>query len=146
MVLVASKKSIQNIDLNTLTDGNFEKLALGEFRSVPAGQYAKEALTALKVYNKLESKFIFGKNVRQVLFYVESGNADLGIVYITDTKNSDAITLANIPYDLHSPITYQIAVVKSSQNISEAKKFINFLLTERAQNIFKDYGFIGIDS
>ena len=77
---------------------------------------------------------------------MESGNADLGIVYITDTKNSDAITLANIPYDLHSPITYQIAVVKSSQNISEAKKFINFLLTERAQNIFKDYGFIGIDS
>ena len=64
MVLVASKKSIQNIDLNTLTDGNFEKLALGEFRSVPAGQYAKEALTALKVYNKLESKFIFGKNVK----------------------------------------------------------------------------------
>ena len=124
--------------------GKFEKLALGEPGSVPAGQYAKEALISLQIYKKLEPKFIFGKNVRQVLFYVESGNADFGIVYITDVKNSSNITLINIPYNLHSPITYQIAIVKGSQNINEAKKFINFLLTKDIQNTFQDYGFIGI--
>ncbi|BDA39535.1 molybdate ABC transporter substrate-binding protein [Candidatus Atelocyanobacterium thalassae] len=146
MVLVASSKSIEKINLNTLINGDFKKLALGELRSVPAGQYAKEALISLKVYEKLEPKFIFGKNVRQVLFYVESGNADLGIVYITDLKNANDVRLTNIPYNLHSPITYQIAIVKSSQNIDEARKFINFLLVEKTQNIFQNYGFIGINN
>ncbi len=146
MVLVASNKSIQKINFNTLIKGKFEKLALGEPGSVPAGQYAKEALKSLQIYDKLEPKFIFGKNVRQVLFYVESGNADLGIVYTTDVKDSSDITLTNIPYSLHSPITYQIAIVKDGQNINEAKKFINFLLTESIQNTFQDYGFIGINN
>ena len=144
MILIASDKSMQKINFDTLMKGKFEKLALGEPGSVPAGQYAKEALISLQIYKKLEPKFIFGKNVRQVLFYVESGNADFGIVYITDVKNSSNITLINIPYNLHSPITYQIAIVKGSQNINEAKKFINFLLTKDIQNTFQDYGFIGI--
>ncbi len=142
VVLVTPKDSEELVTFETLPTAKLDKIALGEPDSVPAGQYGKEVLTSLKSYDKLTPKLVYGKDVRQVLFYVETGNVDAGIVYGTDAKISDKVTvIATAPKGSHSPIVYPVAVVKESKNPEEAKKFVNFLLEEKAQAVFEDYGF-----
>lgn len=142
IVLVVPRNSTDTVTFDSLPTAKLEKIALGKPESVPAGQYGKEVLTSLKSYDKLTPKLVYGKNVRQVLFYVETGNVDAGIVYSTDAKISDKVTVTDTaPKGSHSPIIYPVAVVKESKNPEEAQKFINFLLSEKAQAVFEDYGF-----
>ncbi|MEM8778567.1 MAG: molybdate ABC transporter substrate-binding protein [Cyanobacteria bacterium P01_G01_bin.49] len=142
VVLVVPKESNQAATFETLPTTNFEKIALGDPGSVPAGQYGKEVLTSLKSYDKLMPKLVFGKDVRQVLFYVETGNVDAGIVYGTDAKISDEVKIvATASKESHSPIVYPVAVVEDSKNSDEAKEFIDFLFSDQAVKIFRDYGF-----
>jgi molybdate transport system substrate-binding protein len=119
-----------------------QRIAIGEPRTVPAGDYAAELLTNLGIYQQLESKLVFGNNVRQVLTFVETGNVDAGIVYLTDAKFSQNVTLIQIaPENLHSPIIYPIAVVKSSKNVEYAEDYMQFLFSKTAQSVFEKYGF-----
>ncbi|MGL5000281.1 MAG: molybdate ABC transporter substrate-binding protein [Cetobacterium sp.] len=100
-------------------------LAIGDPKYVPAGVYAEEVL---KNSNLKNYSLVYGKDVRSVLSYVELGEADLGIVYLTDTKllkNSEIIEIFSD--NSHSPIEYSIGVSSLSKNKIEAGKFINFL-------------------
>lgn len=130
-----------------LTNNKVSKIAIGEPESVPAGQYAKEVLTSLNLYKSLENKLVFTKDVRQVLSYVETGNVDAGIVYATDAKLSDKIKeVAIATENTHSPIIYPVAILKDSKNLEAAQSFIDFLFSETAKNIFKNYGFNPINN
>jgi len=85
---------------------------------------------------------VYAKDVKEVLAWVESGNADAGMVYESDaraSKNVKVVALA--PKDSHSPINYPGAVIKNSKQSEEAKKFLAFLLSEEAQSVFEKYGF-----
>lgn len=117
-------------------------VAIGEPHTVPAGKYAQEVLTHLGLYDQLKSKFVLAKDVRQVLTYVATGNADAGIVYATDAKISSQVKVVAVaPEDSHSPVVYPVAVLKSAKNPASAKSFVEFLLSASAQNIFQKYGF-----
>jgi molybdate transport system substrate-binding protein len=110
---------------------------------VPAGAYAKEVLEFLRLYQALESKFIFAKDVRQVLAYVETGNVDAGMVYRTDANISNRVKIIEIaPEDTHSPIAYPVAIIRESKNPEAAQEFVQFLFSQPAQEIFKKYGFM----
>lgn len=76
-----------------LTDKAVKKVAVGQPETVPAGQYAKETLTARKVWDTLQDKLVYAKDVRQVLTYVETGNVDAGFVYKTDALTSKKVKL-----------------------------------------------------
>ncbi|MGL4999205.1 MAG: molybdate ABC transporter substrate-binding protein [Cetobacterium sp.] len=100
-------------------------LAIGDPKYVPAGSYATEVLKNNSLNNY---SLVYGKDVRSVLSYVELGEADLGIVYLTDTrflKNSKVIQIFD--KNLHTPIEYSIGISSSSKNKEEAKNFIKFL-------------------
>lgn len=119
-----------------------DKVAIGEPASVPAGQYAQEVLTALNLFDALDSQLVFGKHVRQVLAYVETGNVDAGIVYATDAKLTDRVTvITTAPANTHSPIIYPIAIVQDSDAVAEAEAFLDFLGSDTAIAIFQEYGF-----
>jgi molybdate transport system substrate-binding protein len=137
---VASQLAIT--DLAQLKTADISHFAIGEFRSVPAGQYAEEALKKLALFDALKSKFVFGNSVRGVLSAVESGNAEVGIVYATDAALSDRVrVVVSIPPSAHSPIVYPIAAVKSTPHAEAAETFIRFLKAEAAQEIFEEFGF-----
>jgi molybdate transport system substrate-binding protein len=122
-------------------------IAVGEPQSVPAGKYAQEVLTHFGLYDQLKPKFVLGKDVRQVLTYVATGNADAGIVYATDALTTKDVTVAaTAPEDSHSPVVYPIAAIKASQNPAAAKAFIEFLLDAKARAIFEKYGFVAAGS
>jgi molybdate transport system substrate-binding protein len=126
-----------------LKDAKVKKIAIGEPRSVPAGQYAQQVLEKLKIWSEIKSKLVFANNVRQVLASVESGNADAGLVYITDAKISDKVkVVVTADEKYHSPIIYPLAVVKRSKNVDAAKEFSQFLSSNQAKTVFKKYGFI----
>ena len=130
-------------DLDTLATDKVEKLAIGDPESVPAGKYAKEVLDNTKLYDKVENKLVLAKDVKEVLAWVASGNADVGFVYLSDALSSDSVTIVeNIDeVNNHSSITYPVSVIKDSTNADEAKKFEDFLFTDAAQKIFEKYGY-----
>ena len=142
LVLIVPLDKDDAKDLKDLTNVNIVRIAIGDPRSVPAGQYAKQALTKLDLLQEVQSKFVLGNNVRQVLQFVESGNAQAGIVYATDAKNSTKVKVVKIiDTQLHQPIVYPIAVLQKSPHQLDAKSYLEYLASETAQNIFEKYGF-----
>ena len=142
LVLITPKNGVALSDFKQLTDAIIKKIAIGEPKSVPVGQYAQEMLTKLRLWRQIQAKLVLGNNVRQVLTFVESGNVDAGIVYTTDAKASDKVTVRlTAAENLHSPIVYPLAVIRNSRNPAAAKAFVDFVAGERAKIVFQKYGF-----
>lgn len=143
LVLVVPRNStLELTGFRELTNANVRRISIGEPRSVPAGQYAEEVFRNLGIWEQLQSKFVFGNSVRNVLGTVESGNADAGVVYATDAKVSDRVTqVATAPENLHSPIVYPMAVIAASQNQQAARTYAEFLASQPVQAAFGEYGF-----
>jgi molybdate transport system substrate-binding protein len=142
LVLIAPKNGLALASFKDLIDSRVKRIAIGEPKSVPVGQYSQELLTKLGIWQQIGPKVVFGNNVRQVLTFVETGNADAGIVYTTDAKESDKIQVrATAPANLHSPIVYPVAAIKGSRNAGAARAFVEFIASNRAKAIFEKYGF-----
>jgi molybdate transport system substrate-binding protein len=120
-------------------------LAIGNPDSVPAGRYAVQALKNLGLYSLVDGRMVLGGNVRQVLQFVQSGSAPLGIVFSTDAlsvKDSSVAVLYAFPASsLTTPVVYPIAVVAASVNSRAAAAFIAFLRGPEAWNAFAAAGF-----
>ena len=142
LVLIVST-NIENISkFEDLKSDRINKIAIGEPGSVPAGKYAREVFDNLKIADRLESKTIFAKNVRQVLTYVETENVDAGIVYATDAKKSTRVEIAAVaPKASHSPIVYPVAVVEDTRNSEASEDFVEFLSSNSAGKVFEKHGF-----
>ncbi|HXX71732.1 MAG TPA: molybdate ABC transporter substrate-binding protein [Candidatus Acidoferrum sp.] len=142
VVLIVPRNSSAISSFRDLANPNVKQIALGLPASVPAGQYAKEVLTNLGIYDAVASKAIWAKDVRQVLTYVETGNVDAGIVYLTDAFSSSQVKVAaQAPETSHAPVIYPVAVIKGSKNPAAAKQFAAFLLGSEAGAVFRSYGF-----
>ena len=117
------------------------RLALGQVGAVPAGKYAKEALTKLKVWDAVAPRVAGAESVRAALALVARGEAPLGIVYVTDAAVEPKVRIvALIPAHYHAPIVYPVAVLASSTS-ADAEGFRRFLLSRQGRAIFTDYGF-----
>ena len=124
---------------------NASKISIGTPESVPAGQYGKEALENMEIWNEIEDKIVYAKDVRQVLTYVETNNIDAGIVYKTDAVSSNKVEIiASADADSHPPIIYPVGVIKDSKHRNEALKFYEFLQTKNTIKTFEEFGFKGL--
>ncbi|WP_373541174.1 molybdate ABC transporter substrate-binding protein [Chamaesiphon sp.] len=142
VLIVPNQSSMSLTNFRQLIQPEVQRISIGEPRSVPVGQYATEFLKNLGILEQVKSKFVLGNNVRSVLTVVETGDVDAGIVYITDAKSSDRVTIvATADKKLHSPIQYPIAVLKSSKSLAGARQYVEFLQSKSAQAIFRKYGF-----
>lgn len=128
--------------VESLKNKEIKSIAVGEVKTVPAGQYALEALEQLGLMDSLKDKLIYGKDVKEVLTWVETGNADAGLVYLTDAMASESVIIASeIPENVHSPIVYPIGIIKATAHQDSAEDFIKFLNSSQAKAIFQQYGF-----
>ncbi|OPA81189.1 molybdate ABC transporter substrate-binding protein [Paenibacillus selenitireducens] len=143
LVMVVPKDSnlaIQNI--KDITSSNVKKIAVGEPESVPVGNYTKESLTFYQLWDTIQAKTVFAKDVKQVLHYVESGNTEVGFVYKTDALTSQKVTVAlTLEPDSHKAIEYPVGIVKATKHPQEADEFYKYLQSKAAQDIFIKYGF-----
>jgi molybdate transport system substrate-binding protein len=119
------------------------RLAVGNPRTVPAGQYAEQSLAGLGLRDRIQPRLIMAEDVRQVLDYVARGEVDAGIVYATDTRvaGERVRTVASAPEDSHDPILYPIAVVQASEHQEAAKAFIETVMSDDGRRILENYGF-----
>lgn len=134
---------VTNSDTNVTSMDNLDKastIAIGDPKSVPAGQYAKVALG--NQYDSLLPKLSLGTNVTEVLTWVEAGSSEVGFVYKTDTMDRDVKILQEI--DLEDPVIYPVGIVKETKNKKESTEFLAFLKSDAALKIFEKYGFKGV--
>ena len=145
LVLIAPKRSKARLTLargfplaRALGSG---RLALADPAAVPAGKYAKAALTHLGVWRGVASKIAPAENVRAALALVERGAAPLGIVYATDARASKAVrVVGTFPASSHPPIRYPVALLKASRH-KDAAAFRTFLFSKQGRAIFVRHGF-----
>ncbi|WP_026881942.1 molybdate ABC transporter substrate-binding protein [Clostridium akagii] len=144
VVLITKKDSTLDINnFKDLSDDKIKKIALGEPKTVPVGQYSEEIFTSLGILDKVKTKAIYGSDVKQVLAWVESGNVDVGVVYGTDAKSSKKVKVIAVANKslYKTPVVYPVAVIKASKNVTDTKAFLKFLSTAQAKKIFIKYGF-----
>lgn len=143
LVLISPKPTqLKLTNFRQLVKPEIQRIAIGEPRSVPVGQYAIEVFKNLGILERVKSKLVLGNNVKAVLASVETGDADAGIVYVSDAKSSNKVVVSAIANaKLHAPIVYPIAILKSSKALESAKKYLEFLQTTPVQIVFKKYGF-----
>lgn len=142
LVLVKNAKSdIQKADLADVLAAA-KKIAIGNPETVPAGQYAQDSLKNAQLYDQVKDKLVLASDVRQVLAYVEAGNADVGFVYQTDALTTDKVEILQaVPDDLHEPILYYTATVKASKQPAAVAAFNDYLTAADSQKVLEDYGF-----
>ncbi len=122
-------------------------IALGDPASVPAGQYAEEALKSLGVWDEIQDRVSFGTNVTEVLNQVASSSADAGIVYATDACSmADRVWIvAEAPEgSLKEKVIYRAALIKQENQKNVAQSFLDFLKCPVAMAVFEQYGFSGV--
>lgn len=128
--------------MKDITKPEVKKMAIGEPGTVPVGNYAKDSLVFHKLWDEVQPKTVFAKDVRQVLNYVETGNTDVGFVYKTDTLTSQKVKIAfSVDPQSYKPIEYPVGIVKATKNRKEAEAFYKYLQSKSAQDIFIKHGF-----
>lgn len=144
LVLIVPKDRSNLVhSLSDLTNRAIRSVAIGIPETVPAGAYARQWLQSAGLWEKLKTKYIFTKDVRQVLTYVESQNVDVGIVYRTDALASKHVHIAAVaPPPLNKQIVYKAGVVVQSKQQKAAKQLVAYLYSNKAAAFFQKYGFI----
>ncbi|WP_449243020.1 molybdate ABC transporter substrate-binding protein [Desulfovibrio sp.] len=116
-------------------------MGLGNPDSVPAGRYAKAALTKAGLWDALSAKYVMAESVRQVLDYLARGEVDAGFVYATDAKKGGDKVAVTAIIPLDKPVTYPVAVTAATKNKKAAQAFVDFLKSPEAQKILAARGF-----
>jgi molybdate transport system substrate-binding protein len=134
-----------NNGISALTDlPGLERIGIGSPKSVPAGQYAQQALAKTGLYASLlqAGKLVMAKDVRQALIYADRGETDGSFVYKTDALLArSAKILFEVNQELYERVTCPVAITVMGADNQDAKDFYNFVTSESAKEIITQYGF-----
>lgn len=126
-----------NTDVHVMNDlQKLRRVALGSPGSVPAGQYAKQAMDEVGMYDGMLKKgqLVMAKDVRQALIYADRGETDGAFVYKTDAMLAiSAKVLFEVPIEFYSRVTYPVAMTKESEGNADAKLFFDYIVSEAAR-------------
>ncbi len=119
-----------------------EKIAIGSPKSVPAGNYAMEALTRAGLAAAVEPKLVMAKDVRECLLYAERGEVDGAFVYKTDTLLSKSVgILFTVPQEFYARVTYPLALTAGGAKNPEVVAFLAYLKGPAGSVVLERYGF-----
>jgi molybdate transport system substrate-binding protein len=126
-----------------LTRPEIQKIAVGNPKTVPAGEYSAQLFERMNLKEAVQAKLIVAEDVRQVLDYVARGEADAGLVYATDARaaGEKARVAATADEGSHAPILYPIAVVKDGKQKQAAREFVDLVSSAEGQSVLQKYGF-----
>ena len=141
LVLIKGKDTKTAVKgISNITDAKM--IAVGDPEVVPAGQYAKIALTNANTWDAIQNKISLGGNVTEVLSWVESGSAEVGLVYSTDSASSSKVTvLEKVNNLLDTSVIYPVGRVTKTKHQKQANNLIKFLQTKESKDTFKKSGF-----
>ncbi len=142
VVIAPVESSISSLPFDkNLANAFSGRLAMGDPKHVPAGEYAWQAIKKADLVDSLKDRLLPTRDVRSALMVVELGEAEMGIVYKTDALKSDKVKLVcEIPDGSHLPIGFYSSIL-SDKNIEQSQLFYNFLSSNKAKTIWLKNGF-----
>lgn len=141
VVVQAAKSDLVLAEPGDLLKPQVRHVALGDPATVPAGQYAKQALAKLGLWEALQPKLVLGADVRQVREYALRGEVEAGLVFASDALSPQVKVALRLAQELHDPIVYPAAVLKRSADPGQAKAFLDYLLGSQGQGFLIQAGF-----
>lgn len=131
-------------DITSFDDIKTDKvatIALGN-ADVPVGQYSESLLKNMGIWDMIQDKISFGSNVKEVTSWITEGAVDCGIIYSTDAKAAGLkiVDTAN-PDMLDKKVIYPAALIEDSPKREDSEKFLEFLKSDKAREVFAEYGF-----
>lgn len=144
IVLWSSSRNATKMTLKDLLTSGILKIAIANPKHAPYGKRAEEALKAAGLWAKVESKLVYGENVSQAAQFVQSGNAQVGIIALSLALNPQLAKQgghALIPSNLHQPLEQGFMLTKRAAKNASAQNFAKFMLSPEARNILTRYGF-----
>jgi molybdate transport system substrate-binding protein len=128
--------------LSELRRPEVKQIAIANPQHAPYGRAAQEALKSAGLWAELEPRIVYGQNVRQATQFVESGNAEAGLIALSLAINSSDLTYVLVDDSLHLPIRQELAIVAGTNNEELARRFVAFLTGAEGQAVMEKYGFV----
>ena len=124
-----------------LKAGKFAKLSIANPTAAPYGAAAVQTLKALKVYDAAAPKIVQGASIAQAFQFVETGNAELGFVALSQLAQVSKGSRWLVPQPLYTPIRQDAVLLKSGAGDTAAKAFLAFLKGPQARAIIEKFGY-----
>ncbi len=124
-----------------LKAGSFQKIAIADPSTAPYGAAAVEAIDKLGLTEALSLKLVTGESITQALQFVESANAELGFVALSQVIDRPAAQVWRVPEDLYAPIRQDAVLLKTGEADPAAAAFLAFLQSEEGKAIIASYGY-----
>jgi molybdate transport system substrate-binding protein len=142
-IVLAGNKAmgIQIATLDDLLSDEIAHIAIANPEHAPYGVAAMEALQSTGLWEKIQPKLVYGENVRQALQFIQTGDAEAGIVSLS-VANVPEISWTLIGAELHNPLDQALAVVTSSSHQDVARQFAEFINGPSGRPIMQKYGFV----
>ena len=149
LALLSTSKQDFSKGLNILLNKKIKTIAIANPKTAPYGIAAADALKNAKLYDKIKSKFIYGESISQTVSYTKTA-ANIGLVaksslyspFMKEYKKD--VNWIDIDSTLYTPINQGIVILKKAKNIEDSKKFYDFILSTKGQNILEKFGYKSI--
>jgi molybdate transport system substrate-binding protein len=131
--------------LDNLRDATITRIAIANPRHAPYGMRAEEALRAANLWDTVQPKFVFGESIAQAAQFVQSGNAQLGIIALALALEPQLASQGGywlIPDNLHQPLTQGFVLTHRAENNPIAQLFSDAIFSVPAQTILQRYGYL----
>lgn len=116
------------------------QIAIGDPRTVPAGQYARQAFENLGIWDRLQDRLVYGGHVASVLTYARRGEVEAAVVYQTDIRGIDDVVVLDEASGEWAPVPRVVAVI-TQPGSPAARGFVSFLVSDPGREIFLRHGF-----
>ncbi|MEI6414762.1 MAG: molybdate ABC transporter substrate-binding protein [Pseudomonadota bacterium] len=146
LVLWSAKPGYVDDQGTVLKKNEFQHIALANPKLAPYGATALEVLTALKLRNTLESKWVQAENITQAYQFVISGNAELGFVALSQVFKDGQINSGSawiVPTSLYRPIRQDAVILNRGQGKLATEAFMKYLRGDQARAIIRSFGYDG---
>jgi molybdate transport system substrate-binding protein len=145
IVLWSGSLDASKMTLESLTDPKITRIAIANPQHAPYGKRAQEALEATGLWDKIQPKLVLGENIAQTAQFVESGNAQVGIIALSLAVNPELASKGGywlVPENLHQPLEQAYVITKRAENNGLARRFADFMVSKPARIVMIKYGFV----
>lgn len=145
IVLWSPSVDASKLSLESLSDPKFTRIAIANPKHAPYGKRAEEALRASKLWEKVESKLVYGENIAHTAQFVQTGNAQIGIIALALAVNPELASkggYALIPDNLHEPLEQGYVVTKRAAGNALARRFATYMGDKATRAVMTKYGFV----
>ncbi|MDA8328489.1 MAG: molybdate ABC transporter substrate-binding protein [Betaproteobacteria bacterium] len=145
IVLWSATRNASKMSLSSLTDPSITRIAIANPKHAPYGQRAEEALRSAGLWDKVEPKLVYGENIAQTAQFVQTGNAQVGIIALSLAVNPQLASQGGywlIPDSLHSPMEQAYVITSHGAENPLAHQFVAYMNSTPARAIMTQYGFV----